>query len=373
MVIITDASGNIQAPTIPENVYQGSNEANSITFLSPLPQSSECVIAFRLPNGVLTEPTRMSPYTSVPSEYNLNAWVCSLDETITALYGQVSFQIKVYNSSGKIVAGCQGSFPVLRGVPPILPAEPTTSIYEQILEALSGVNSDLENGWLVSKGTLPYDATFSYPLGASIFDKTTNAIYTSLADNNLGNALTDTTKWGVTHIQSLSQAEIQTMINNSVGLHNLSQTAHQDIRSNITNSISTHNNSITAHSYIQNRITEINNKIPAEASSVNKLADKAFVTNLIIQVDNKVTAINEKIPAQASAENQLADKDFVNSSIATNTANFIGTFTSVELLESVGYLVIYSILKENSVIAKGSVVNGTTYNHNTTLHSDLNR
>lgn len=36
--------------------------------------------------------------------------------------------------------------------------------------------------------------------------------------------------------------------------------------------------------------------------------------------------ITAKIPAQASPSNQLADKDFVNSSIATNTANFLGTY-----------------------------------------------
>lgn len=36
--------------------------------------------------------------------------------------------------------------------------------------------------------------------------------------------------------------------------------------------------------------------------------------------------INDKIPTQATSENQLADKSFVNSSIATNTAEFKGTY-----------------------------------------------
>lgn len=44
--------------------------------------------------------------------------------------------------------------------------------------------------------------------------------------------------------------------------------------------------------------------------------------------------INAVIPDQASEENKLADKDFVNSSIATNTAYFRGTFTSVAELEA---------------------------------------
>jgi hypothetical protein len=47
-----------------------------------------------------------------------------------------------------------------------------------------------------------------------------------------------------------------------------------------------------------------------------------------------IATINGKIPAQASTTNQLADKDFVNSSIATSTATFIGTFNSLEDLEA---------------------------------------
>lgn len=51
-------------------------------------------------------------------------------------------------------------------------------------------------------------------------------------------------------------------------------------------------------------------------------------------LESEITDINGKIPAQASTSNQLADKNFVNSSIATNTANFIGTFNSVADLEA---------------------------------------
>lgn len=47
-----------------------------------------------------------------------------------------------------------------------------------------------------------------------------------------------------------------------------------------------------------------------------------------------IAAVEAKIPAQASAQNQLADKDFVNSSIATNTANYIGNFDSVDDLNA---------------------------------------
>lgn len=56
--------------------------------------------------------------------------------------------------------------------------------------------------------------------------------------------------------------------------------------------------------------------------------------NLISPIASSVSGIEAKIPSQASSSNQLADKNFVNSSIATNTANFIGTFNSVAELEA---------------------------------------
>lgn len=48
-------------------------------------------------------------------------------------------------------------------------------------------------------------------------------------------------------------------------------------------------------------------------------------------VDN----IEGMIPNQASAQNQLADKNFVNSSIATNTANFLGTYSTLAEIEAI--------------------------------------
>lgn len=53
------------------------------------------------------------------------------------------------------------------------------------------------------------------------------------------------------------------------------------------------------------------------------------------RLDGDITDIQELIPETASPENQLADKEFVNSSVATNTANFVGTFNSLEELEAV--------------------------------------
>lgn len=52
-------------------------------------------------------------------------------------------------------------------------------------------------------------------------------------------------------------------------------------------------------------------------------------------LQNAIDLIEAVIPAAASANNQLADKDFVNSSIATNTATFKGTYNSLAELQQV--------------------------------------
>jgi len=83
---------------------------------------------------------------------------------------------------------------------------------------------------------------------------------------------------------------------------------------------------------VLNNYTTLDGKITNLTSTVNDNyteLDGRITTNT-----NNISTINSKIPNQASNSNQLADKDFVNSSIATNTANFIGTFNSVAELEA---------------------------------------
>lgn len=114
-----------------------------------------------------------------------------------------------------------------------------------------------------------------------------------------------------------------------------------------------HNEDITE---LQADVAEIQSVIPTEASASNQLADKNYVqvgldgkqdtlsatdginlSNNVISgkpLQDDIADINALIPGQASTSNQLADKNFVNSSIATNTANFIGTFNSVAELEA---------------------------------------
>lgn len=73
----------------------------------------------------------------------------------------------------------------------------------------------------------------------------------------------------------------------------------------------------------------------AEATLTKNINTEAFERKAAdTALDTRVTAIEDKIPAQASSENKLADKEFVNSSIATATATFRGTFETLEALKA---------------------------------------
>lgn len=72
------------------------------------------------------------------------------------------------------------------------------------------------------------------------------------------------------------------------------------------------------------------------SSQLAAINSGATTTNIgqIATNTSAISTINGKIPSAASSTNQLADKNFVNSSIATNTATFRGTFDSVAELEA---------------------------------------
>lgn len=92
-----------------------------------------------------------------------------------------------------------------------------------------------------------------------------------------------------------------------------------------------------ASTAVNNHITNYNNphqvtKAQVGLGNVDNTSDLNKPVSTATQ--NALDDITDLIPAQATTTNQLADKGFVNSSIATNTANFIGTFNSVAELEA---------------------------------------
>ena len=72
-----------------------------------------------------------------------------------------------------------------------------------------------------------------------------------------------------------------------------------------------------------------------------KMTTTQMLTGIRDWVLGKLSNITSLIPSQASAQNQLADKAFVNSSIATTTATFRGTYNAVTDL-SLSYIATHS-------------------------------
>lgn len=74
-------------------------------------------------------------------------------------------------------------------------------------------------------------------------------------------------------------------------------------------------------------------------SDFNQLENRPRYNNEIMTSTTNIPEVPSDlvqiIPNQASPTNQLADKNFVNSSIATSTAKFMGTFNSLQELEAV--------------------------------------
>ena len=77
----------------------------------------------------------------------------------------------------------------------------------------------------------------------------------------------------------------------------------------------------------------LDGKIGANTTAI--AAEKTRAEGAEQTLQAAIDIINGKIPAQATTQNQLADKNFVNSSISTATADFKGTYNSLEDLEQV--------------------------------------
>lgn len=323
MVIITDANGNIQTPTIPENVYQGSNLANEIVFLAPLPQSNQVSIVFNLPNGMVTEQKYMTPYTSVPSEYNLNAWVFKLTQDITLYYGQVTFQIRVYNADS-IVTTCSGSFTVSKGVVPLPSSTPSSSTFEEILTYLSTLSGDVANLENAIDGIeldlSGYDErittaqnTADSKIGVVTIENSTGTLTTTDFNNLITNNYL--LKYGTSLYIKNGDTETHSVFSKVVSITNSSEILLLDTDYfMINNGTRVYNRVTTQHqTYSKTKIDDLiqNVTIPIDDELSNSSENP--VQNKVIT--NVINSINLKIPSGASSSNKLTTRDEVVGSV----------------------------------------------------------
>jgi len=132
--------------------------------------------------------------------------------------------------------------------------------------------------------------------------------------------------YSISKIQSLLYEEYETRnaaiesLNDSIGTEaNARAAADTALQTNITNEATARANADTT---LQTNITN--------ETTARQTADTTLQTN----IDN----IDALIPAQASSSNQLADKAFTNSSIQTATANFRGNWNTWSVVPSDGSL-----------------------------------
>lgn len=116
----------------------------------------------------------------------------------------------------------------------------------------------------------------------------------------------------------------------------------------------------------------LDGKIGANTQAI--AAEKTRAEGAEQALQTAIDIINGKIPVQATTSNQLADKDFVNSSISTATADFKGTYNSLQELEQVTAnandyaFVIATDAEGNTVYKRYKWVDGTGW----TFEYDLN-
>lgn len=156
----------------------------------------------------------------------------------------------------------------------------------------------------------------------------------------------DNTLQGNINTEKTARENADSILQGNIDAEELArQNADSALQSNIDAEALTRGNADTAlNTKIDNHIADKANphqvtKAQVGLGNVDNTADidkpiSTAVSAAFDAVEAEITDINDLIPNEASSSNQLADKAFVNSSISTNTANFIGTFNSVAELEA---------------------------------------
>lgn len=148
----------------PEDVFQGSVNANTINFIGAFPSTCPVTVAFRLPTGEWTTPASMgmnsdSPLPGIqqPDGTQFNIWRYTIPGSVTEHYGTVNLQFYVYaqgsDGNGNTIATAASSFEVKKGVPVVLPdpSDDYETLLTQILSALQQLQQADSEGALAAQ------------------------------------------------------------------------------------------------------------------------------------------------------------------------------------------------------------------------------
>lgn len=111
------------------------------------------------------------------------------------------------------------------------------------------------------------------------------------------------------------------------------ENADNTLQGNITMEATARQN---ADNTLQGNIDALARRVTTNEGDISDIkGDVSDIKGDIVLVKADISDIEALIPNQASDQNQLADKEFVNSSISTNTANFLGTYTTLADIEAI--------------------------------------
>lgn len=162
--------------SFPSPVYQGSVNANTIYLVAPFAANLQVTAAFKLPNGVWTERYLMTQVNEIKGVVNKETgkpyvgWQFSMPNELTQYYGTVTAQFFFYAGQGTVLtASSATSFTVGRGVPEILPEEPSADVYNRIIDKLSIFTQEANNGAFAARSIYQWNSTYTYGAGEIVY------------------------------------------------------------------------------------------------------------------------------------------------------------------------------------------------------------
>ena len=168
MIFFVDNDGTI-IKSLPSPVYQGAANTNTIYLIAPFASGLTASVAFQLPNGIVVPAEPMTQQNSLQGIINketgeeYSGWTYAIPSEITEYYGTVTAQFYFYTEvDGMITATSATSFQVAKGVPAVLPDEPSADVYEQILSVIASLQKQLNNGAFAARAIYAWNSAYTY-------------------------------------------------------------------------------------------------------------------------------------------------------------------------------------------------------------------
>lgn len=322
MIFIINAQGDI-INTVPESVYQGSNNANTIVLAGPISPYTSVTAAFELPFNLTTTEMVMTPGGKFNGTQDLEEdwyyWTLSVPDTVTAYAGKVQVQFKCYNNSQQVNTA-NGGFIVQPGVAPEEPPEPSSDdFYQQILAALalkqpiadSTLLPDVPTTTLTK--TVPNAINYLYGqtegLGEDKQDKTDNGLETT--DKTVVGAINEVNEAAQEAVNTANEAN--TTAEAAEATANAAKQTAEGVAGTANTALQNANNAVNTANQAQqtaNQAQQTANGVAGTANEAKQIAEEAETTagQAVTAAQTAQTTANEaKSIAQGRAQAKVFD------------------------------------------------------------------